>query len=656
MTHRFVKPLLSALVPFASLLIAPAAAEATAAPGPWEPATKISTPGVSSTDPEIAIAADGTAVALWSEFNGTTVATRAPGSGSWSTETLLSGGTKQQQQEFAIAPDGAVTVVWSEEAGADSLIYAATRPAGAASFIAPVAVSAAGKAAEAPDVAIAPDGTTMIVWRYYQGVTSTIAAAVHEPGSGSWAASGLTPDSDNYDGPQVAFGPDGTATVTWAHDDGTSAVIEAMTRPPGGSFGGLTALTSASWADDQQLAVAADGTATIAWTYWDSDAAQNQVWAASRPAGGSFAAAEKISRPDEGSTPELAVNPDGAVAAIWQDTQYRVQAASRPAGADGFEPPAAVSPPIASGSDPAVTLAPDGTTTVAWAVEDDANGVLTVFVQAASRPPGAGRAFGPTTDLSGAINVPLVHIPSAIALASASDGTTTALWSVDGAENPEVWAATTAAPPALSVSRSGSGSGAITSSPAAIDCGPSCSAKLTVGSEVTLTAAADAGSTFSGWGGDCAGTGPSCTLQMSADRNVTATFTADPPPPPPPPPPPVGPTKNTAIFDGQRLSVTVRCGHRFKPACRIAAAPVIGKGEERQEIAEPVKARVRSGERAEISFLVKRRYREQVAAMADKGGRPLHVHALIGARKIGGKRADGKPRTVQFHHSVELIG
>ena len=38
-----------------------------------------------------------------------------------------------------------------------------------------------------------------------------------------------------------------------------------------------------------------------------------------------------------------------------------------------------------------------------------------------------------------------------------------------------------------------------------------------------LTATPDAGSVFTGWTGDCTGTG-TCTLTMSADHTVTATF------------------------------------------------------------------------------------------------------------------------------------
>jgi hypothetical protein len=76
---------------------------------------------------------------------------------------------------------------------------------------------------------------------------------------------------------------------------------------------------------------------------------------------------------------------------------------------------------------------------------------------------------------------------------------------------------------ALTVKKSGSGSGRVTSSPSGIDCGSACSAAFNFGTQVTLTAAAGSGSTFSGWSGDCSGIG-SCLVTMDAARSVTANF------------------------------------------------------------------------------------------------------------------------------------
>jgi hypothetical protein len=77
------------------------------------------------------------------------------------------------------------------------------------------------------------------------------------------------------------------------------------------------------------------------------------------------------------------------------------------------------------------------------------------------------------------------------------------------------------------ISRAGTGEGSVTSAPVGIDCGATCSAVFEPGEEITLTAAAAAGSTFMGWSGDCTGTGLTCTLTMSAARSVTATFNAN---------------------------------------------------------------------------------------------------------------------------------
>ncbi len=79
----------------------------------------------------------------------------------------------------------------------------------------------------------------------------------------------------------------------------------------------------------------------------------------------------------------------------------------------------------------------------------------------------------------------------------------------------------------LAVARSGTGSGAVTSSPAGIACGAACSAQFIENSDVELSAAAASGSTFAGWNGDCASCGGSttCDVHMDTDKSCTATFT-----------------------------------------------------------------------------------------------------------------------------------
>jgi Leucine-rich repeat (LRR) protein len=72
------------------------------------------------------------------------------------------------------------------------------------------------------------------------------------------------------------------------------------------------------------------------------------------------------------------------------------------------------------------------------------------------------------------------------------------------------------------------GPGVVSSSPGGIACGGVCSASFAPAAPVTLTAAPEAGSTFLGWGGTCAGTAPTCDLVMDVERTVTASFSTPP--------------------------------------------------------------------------------------------------------------------------------
>jgi uncharacterized repeat protein (TIGR02543 family) len=68
------------------------------------------------------------------------------------------------------------------------------------------------------------------------------------------------------------------------------------------------------------------------------------------------------------------------------------------------------------------------------------------------------------------------------------------------------------------------GKGTVTSSPGFISCGPDCGYAYDTGTSVTLTESPASGWTFHGWGGDCSGSSPTCTLTMSSNRFVSATF------------------------------------------------------------------------------------------------------------------------------------
>ena len=85
-------------------------------------------------------------------------------------------------------------------------------------------------------------------------------------------------------------------------------------------------------------------------------------------------------------------------------------------------------------------------------------------------------------------------------------------------------------PTQLTVSKSGTGGGTVTSQPTGINCGATCSAFYEMGTPVTLTAGSAAGSTFMGWsGGGCSGVG-TCQVTLNSATSVTASFDDTAPP------------------------------------------------------------------------------------------------------------------------------
>jgi hypothetical protein len=111
---------------------------------------------------------------------------------------------------------------------------------------------------------------------------------------------------------------------------------------------------------------------------------------------------------------------------------------------------------------------------------------------------------------------------TAAAQANASVTTTLTIGGVTGSFT----STTSASTPrfTLTVSKAGTGGGIVSSSPTGINCGTTCSAAFDSGTTVALSAVPSTDAVFTGWSGACSG--PTCTLVVSADRSVTATFTS----------------------------------------------------------------------------------------------------------------------------------
>jgi uncharacterized repeat protein (TIGR01451 family) len=141
-----------------------------------------------------------------------------------------------------------------------------------------------------------------------------------------------------------------------------------------------------------------------------------------------------------------------------------------------------------------------------------------------STPAGINCGSACSASLPSGTSVTLSAVPAAGSLFKGWSGACTqaagvCVVALNAAES--VTATFTSASAVLSVSNTGGGT--VTSNPAGINCGASCSANFTLGSAVVLTATPAAGMTFTGWGGACSGTG-TCAFTMAAAKSVTASF------------------------------------------------------------------------------------------------------------------------------------
>jgi hypothetical protein len=292
--------------------------------------------------------------------------------------------------------------------------------ASAGVWLPPQDLSAPGRDATNPAVAMADSGATTAIWEKDNTKDAGFhgEAATREPGQAFSSPAELV---GGVTDPQLEMTGAGQSVAVWKRLVNPPGVymIQAAVRPPGGAFGApldAAEMPATVIPNGLQMALNDDGDVAIAWTRnepassVDNDA--TIIEATVRPAGGSFSEPELVSLPIEppieeptepptflhlsAAEPSVAIDPAGDVVVTWRyfdGTDEVIEGAERPAGGTFSEPEVISSTGIDS-SETEVAMDGSGDAIAVW----EEIGTTESIVRASLRPPG-GEFEGPV-DLS----------------------------------------------------------------------------------------------------------------------------------------------------------------------------------------------------------------------------------------------------------------
>jgi 6-phosphogluconolactonase (cycloisomerase 2 family) len=285
---------------------------------------------VDATTPQVAVARNGNAVAVWvltDHENGHVLASRYTARDQhWATPVPIDAGTASASSP-QVASDalGNALIVWSESGGIQARSYA---PDGTLGAITPLQ-SVSGSSAS-PQIAFGPDGTAFAVWHQSNAARSQVWANRFTPASGGQWTGAVPIEEKAGDAlfPQLAVDAGGNAIVVWQQATGSHTDIWANRYVGGWSTAAARAIENNDGnAFAPQVALDASGNARAIWFEFDSDAspARNRVWSSRYTVNNDQwgAAAPVEDTPGSATEPRVALDSTGNAVAVWMQVGTR---------------------------------------------------------------------------------------------------------------------------------------------------------------------------------------------------------------------------------------------------------------------------------------------------------------------------------------------
>ncbi len=288
--------------------------------GGWGTAKLIETGTGSAELPQVAVDSTGNAIAVWRQYDGAAWSIWANrytvGSG-WGTAALIETGPGSAElPQIAVDSTGSAIAVWHQDDDAVWSIWANRYTVGSGWGTAKLIETGTGNA-ELPQIAVDSTGNAIAVWRQYDGAMLSIWANRYTVGSGWGTAELIETGAGSAELPQIAVDSTGNAIAVWHQDDGTVLSIWANRYKIGSGWGTAKLIeTGTGSVRDSQVAVDSTGNAIAVWRQYDGTVLS--IWTNRYKVGSGWGTA-KLIETGTGSAelPQVAVS-NGNTIAVWR--------------------------------------------------------------------------------------------------------------------------------------------------------------------------------------------------------------------------------------------------------------------------------------------------------------------------------------------------
>jgi hypothetical protein len=273
--------------------------------------------------PQLALDASGRGFAVWERRQGNRLGVRAshytPENG-WGPPRNIGPGTGEAvSPRLAVHADGTAIAAWSQRDSTGNRGIATARFVPGADWGPPDEISAVGEDAYDVQVAMDTAGNAIATWEQEIDGEETIVARRFEAGTGWSTPVQLEIDDEEGYGPRLAVSPDGSAVVAWIRADGEAGTIVAARYASERGWGHPHTVQGGEllYVFDLHVAASARGGVMAAWC--QTDGSRNNVWYARFDSDtGWHEPVLAETRTGSAHRPRTAAGPAGGFGLIWK--------------------------------------------------------------------------------------------------------------------------------------------------------------------------------------------------------------------------------------------------------------------------------------------------------------------------------------------------